>query len=78
MLSYDKFLERGEATSLQPHAMGDGAAEAEQSSGQRVEVDRVDIAGNRGVAATDISRDPPYGRWIGAPTLPSPRGGGTA
>src|SRR5256886_11303555 len=39
--------------------MGDGAAEAEQSSGQRVEVDRVDIAGNRGVAATDISRDAP-------------------
>ena len=69
--------------------MGDGAAEAKQSSGQRVEVDRVDIAGNRRVAATDISRDAPERIRFSPPTLTLPplgeglldvegRGGGCA
>src|SRR5438105_4905765 len=69
-------LERREAAGFQPHAVGDGAPKTEQSRGQRVEVDRVDVAGDGGVATTDISRDAPDGGWYGAPTLPSPASGG--
>src|SRR2546429_1988401 len=40
--------------------MSDGAPKAEHSSRQRIEMDRIDVARNGGVTATDISRDPPY------------------
>src|SRR5438552_4085617 len=40
--------------------MSDGAPKAEEASDQRIEMDRVDVARNSGVTATDISRYPPY------------------
>src|SRR5207245_9439499 len=56
--------------------MGDGAPKAEEASGEGIEMDRIDVARNSGVAAADISRDPPY-RGRRPPPRPSPaRGGG--
>jgi hypothetical protein len=40
--------------------MGDGAPKAEELGDEWIEVDRIDIAGDGGVAATEISRDAPY------------------
>src|SRR5437660_12746256 len=36
-------LERGQAARLQPHAVGDGAAEPEEARGEWVEMDGVDV-----------------------------------
>src|SRR5439155_6459643 len=55
-------LEGVQAASLQPHAVGDRPAEAEEAGRQCVEVDGVDVAGHRRVPPADVSRDTPYRR----------------
>src|SRR5207253_8881497 len=72
-------FERRGAVGLQAHAVGAGAPKTEQSRGQRVEVDRVDVARDGGVAATGACRYPPDGGWWQppTPTLPHKGGGGS-
>src|SRR5438552_9283476 len=41
--------------------MSDGAPKAEEASGQRIQMDWIDIAGDGGVAAPDIAGDAPDG-----------------
>src|SRR5438552_834156 len=55
--------------------MSDGAPKAEEASGQRIQMDWIDVAGNGGVAAPDIAGDAPDGG--GRPPTPTlPREGG--
>ena len=49
------------AAGFQPHAVSDGASKAEEASGERIQMDWIDITGDGGVAATDIPRDAPEG-----------------
>ena len=44
---------------MRPHAVHDGAGEAERPGGQRGEVDGVDVAGDGGVPAPQIGGKPP-------------------
>jgi len=48
-------VERGEAAGLAPHAVGDLPLEPERLGGQRVEVDRVVVPGDSGVAASQVA-----------------------
>ena len=52
-------LDRRDRTRQGPHAVGDLAPEAERPRGQRVEVDRVGVAGDRGVGPPEVGGQPP-------------------
>ena len=66
-----------EAAGLAPHPVRDRPREAERPGGQRVQVDRVAVARDGGVAAAEVARQPPLGAEPGtsSPTgaEPSPR-----
>ena len=51
--------QRRQAARLGPHAVGDRAREAERLGDQRVQVDRVVVAGDGGVAAAEVVREAP-------------------
>ena len=51
--------ERAQHAGLHPHAVRDRPLEAERLRGQAREVDRVHVAGDLGVAASGVVRDPP-------------------
>ena len=57
-------LEVGQAARLQPHPVRDRARHAEQLGAERMQVDRVAVAGDLGVAAADVAGDvPDRHRW---------------
>jgi hypothetical protein len=60
-LNGEAAVEGGQAPGLGPHAVGDGAAEAEKLRGQWVQMDRVAVAGDVGVSAADVVGDAPHG-----------------
>ena len=53
-------LQLPQGAGLGPHAVGDLAFEAEQLGGQRVEVDRVAVAGHGAVTAAGVAGDLPF------------------
>src|SRR4051812_25638404 len=54
-------LQRGEAAGLGPHAVGDRAREAEGLGRPGVQVDRIVVARDRGVAAAEVVAERPVG-----------------
>jgi hypothetical protein len=52
---------RGEAAGHRPHAVRDRPGKAEETRGQRVQVDGVAVAGDGGVTAAEVAAEAPLG-----------------